>query len=291
MTYFSLVDYDNLEKIKIMIATSTLTKESILKENVYGRSYFWNAIYKGRVDIVKLFINTYNLQKEDIVVKLTPGGMTPLHVASQFGHTELVNFLITLCDQYDLRMIDNRNRTPLYWACWKGTLEIVKILTQAGIQKKDVMAKDDLGNTVIFIANLKNHVEIVKFLINTYDILKEDIMTSNKEGVTILHRAIENNNLNVIELLTNTYDIQKEDIMKIDRYGENAFLGAIENNNMDIVKLLMIKCNIRKDDIMKKDKYNKSMYSVATTSIRQFFDQTMFMKDIDNIINDMISPF
>jgi ankyrin repeat protein len=73
-------------------------------------------------------------------------------------------------------------RTPLYYACQKGSIEIVQLLLN---YKADVNVQDENGDTPLYSACLNKHPEIVKLLINN----NANVNAQNKNGSTPLHTA------------------------------------------------------------------------------------------------------
>jgi len=151
----------------------------------------------------------------------------------------------------DIIMKDNNGRTALYWASYYGHLEIVKLLITLGnLQKKDIMMKDIFGETSLFIASWYGHLEIVKLLI----------------------------------IIGN---LQKEDIMMNDNYNQTALYWESIRGHLEIVKLLITIGNLQKEDIMMKDNYGHSAYSVASSPIKQLFNNILFNGSINDMIKDI----
>lgn len=74
------------------------------KEELAGTALF-NAIYKGRVSMVKSMIKT----KISSAAIVGPDGMTPLMAAASTGNFELVNLLVELgCNPFNKRNDDKR---------------------------------------------------------------------------------------------------------------------------------------------------------------------------------------
>jgi hypothetical protein len=66
-----------------------------------------------------------------------------------------------LVSRGDVNMIecrDQRGRTPLHLAAYRGNVDMISLLVQYG---GNVWTKDDIGNTLM---HLCNHVEVIRFL-------------------------------------------------------------------------------------------------------------------------------
>ena len=87
-------------------------------------------------------------------------GVTPLLVASQNGHTEVVRVLTTAGAAVHLSRKDRA--TPLFMASWKGHTETVRILLAAGADP-DRSCRG--GDTPLFIASQEGHAEVVRILL------------------------------------------------------------------------------------------------------------------------------
>eukprot|EP00118_Oscarella_pearsei_P023739 m.287944 g.287944 ORF g.287944 m.287944 type:complete len:200 (+) comp40706_c0_seq11:506-1105(+) len=94
---------------------------------------------KGRVKLVKTFY-LYGLD----VKQARPGGWTMLHEASEYGHTQLADFLLN--NEYSLiRSYPLKTRsTPLHIAVEENRFQTARLLARKGA---DVTAKDQHGES------------------------------------------------------------------------------------------------------------------------------------------------
>ena len=107
-------------------------------------------------------------------------GNTPLHKASQYGHTELAKLLIG--NGADVNAATEVGWKPLHKASLNGYTETAKLLIGNGA---DVNTKDKDGVTPLYIASLNGYTETAKLLIDN----GADVNAATKYGVTPLHLA------------------------------------------------------------------------------------------------------
>ncbi len=89
-------------------------------------------------------------------------GRTPLHLASEQGHTEVVKILIELTP-IDVNSKESRTlETALHKGARNGHLEVVKALVNHG--SANVRAGDSVGLTALHRAFERGHLDIFDFL-------------------------------------------------------------------------------------------------------------------------------
>ena len=88
-----------------------------------------------------------------------PGAVSPLLAACEEGHLEAVRLLVE--SGADVDKAKNDGTTPLYIACQCGHLDVAQLLVEKGADMDK--ARDD-GETPLFIARQWGHTEIAAFL-------------------------------------------------------------------------------------------------------------------------------
>ena len=94
----------------------------------------------------------------------TDDGTTPLFVAAQQGHLEVVRFLVESGADKD-QGTTHDGTTPLFIAAQHGHLEVVRFLVESGGDKDQGTTED--GATPFCIAAQQWQFEIVRFLMTT----------------------------------------------------------------------------------------------------------------------------
>ena len=85
-----------------------------------------------------------------------------------------------------LRQTDANGRSPMWVACFKGHLPVVKMLYDRGAEE-DVTQPDDQGITPLWAASQAYHLDIVRFLYEHG--AKGDVRRPNSSGVTPIVRG------------------------------------------------------------------------------------------------------
>jgi len=101
------------------------------------------ACYDGDLSMVRALLETSGANK-DLADEY---GYTPLHLACEQGHVEVVRRLIESGANKDLA--DKYGETPLHIACIEGHLEVARLLIQSGANNN---LADDEGQTPLHIA-------------------------------------------------------------------------------------------------------------------------------------------
>ncbi|XP_071178355.1 ankyrin-3-like [Mytilus edulis] len=189
-----------------------------------GISPLFIACQEGHTEVVQMLINN----KADIN-KCRDTGASPLFMACQKGHTEVVQILIN--NKADINKCkDNDGASPLFMACQEGHTEVVQMLinNKADINK----CKDNDGGSPLFMACQKGHTEVVQMLINN----KADINKCRDTGSSPLYIACQNGHTEVVQILINN----KVDINKcIDNDGASPLFIACENGHTEVVQMLI----------------------------------------------------
>lgn len=143
------VDFKNIHEV-------TLEKTLFSIRGFNGRLYDWFYMacfvkdIEGAIKILKMIPD---LNKE------LSGGGTPLMLASLFGFTEVVKFLLEA--KVDVDLVASNEYTPLMCACLEGQAEVVKLLLEA----KANVDLTTFNGSALLVAQRNNHSEVVKLLL------------------------------------------------------------------------------------------------------------------------------
>ncbi|EAY12195.1 hypothetical protein TVAG_004010 [Trichomonas vaginalis G3] len=112
----------------------------------------------------------------------TKFGLTPLIIASCYGHLDVVKFLISI--GADIEAKNKYGYTPLIFAAGNGHLEVVHYLVSVGANKE---AKNNDEYTPLKCASIKGRHKVVKYLVAQ----GADKSVMNNEGKTVFSVAID----------------------------------------------------------------------------------------------------
>ena len=221
--------------------------------------------------------------------------MPLFHVASHFGHLDLVQFLMDRGDhkievdgEVCQTMLEQtqtptdggtwwEHSSPLHLACAAGQVEIVQVLIEkggAGIEEEG-MEDHRCYCTPLHTACDNGHVEVARYLIKKGANLEaqeghcilddgQEIVSSQASDMTPLHCAVMNGNLDLVNLLIeNGADIEAVYKPRFREYNNifTPLLLAVDEVDTDVAMLLINKGA----DI---EALNKTVYTPLTLAAR-----------------------
>lgn len=126
-----------------------------------GTENIWDAASFGSLPAVRYYFNQdpncIHMKYED---ELNLTLWNALHYACEYGHLEIVHYLITKGVAVD--SLDNHRATPLLIACVNGHLSLVNYLINKGA---DINHMDREGNSPVHMAVFTNNLELVVMLL------------------------------------------------------------------------------------------------------------------------------
>lgn len=143
-------------------------------------------------------VNDADMAEEDIVDPTTLPGwedciytsmFTAAHHAAFFGYVDVLKFLIQF---FDCFIMDQKGRTPLFYACIGNRLECVATLLSIDPQWIDV--GDEKGDTPLHAAAISNSVQVLAFLLSC----EAHPDTANYMGLTPSHLARNQESLQIL---------------------------------------------------------------------------------------------
>ncbi|XP_046808713.1 transient receptor potential cation channel subfamily A member 1 isoform X4 [Lucilia cuprina] len=129
-----------------------------LKNNNNESPLHFAARY-GRYNTVKQLLDS---EKGSFIINESDGeGLTPLHIASQQGHTRVVQLLL---NRGALLHRDHNGRNPLQLAAMSGYTETIELLHSVHSHLLDQVDKD--GNTALHLATMDNKPHAISVLLS-----------------------------------------------------------------------------------------------------------------------------
>lgn len=127
---------------------------------------------------------------------LTPHGTAPLHYAAQEGHEHIIELLIHLGSRMIDHASDYNGATPLRYASAGGHLSTVELLLQHGATSIDIADKSDL--ILLQHAVYRGHAHIAEYLLQRGH---GSVDLTSKNGETLIWSAACSGHASIIELL------------------------------------------------------------------------------------------
>ncbi|XP_052438349.1 transient receptor potential cation channel subfamily A member 1-like [Carassius gibelio] len=140
----------------------------------------------GRINTCKRLLETFTDSK--MLNDWDEKGLTPLHLASKAGHTQVVELLLR---SGALFQSDYKGWSCLHHAAAEGYTQTMKILLAANVKLLDITNED--GNTALHIAAQAGHVGAVLLLLD-----RGAEITLNNADNSFLHEAVRNEKKDVV---------------------------------------------------------------------------------------------
>ncbi|CAK1549409.1 unnamed protein product [Leptosia nina] len=154
-------------------------------------------------------------------------GWTPLLIACNRGHMELVSTLLSNHARVDV--FDVEGRSALHLAAEHGYLQVCDALLT---NKAFINSKARNGRTALHLAAMNGYAHLVKFLIRDHNAVI-DVLTLKKQ--TPLHLAAASGQIEVCKLLLEL----GANIDATDELGQKPIHAAAQNNFSEVVQLFL----------------------------------------------------
>ena len=124
---------------------------------------------------------------------------------------------------------DGLRLSTLHSACREGTLNVVKLLVEAGA---NVCVADEEENTCLMLASREGHIDTVRYLVS---LPQMDVKQRDSEGNPALHVAVREKHAEVVQVLIDA----GADVNGRASDGDTPLFLAIRQGSLDMVKLLV----------------------------------------------------
>lgn len=146
-------------------------------------------------------------------------GETPLHVASRYGHTDIVKFLCESGASPNLQ--DKDLETPLHAGTWHGYTEVVRVLCIAGANLGIASIE---GETALHVAAVRGCMDIVMILCE-HD---SPLDFTDIDGFTALQLACKRGHTDIVQYLCDKgADVNTRDVKGITALHEVEYCSLL----------------------------------------------------------------
>uniref|UniRef100_A0A1X7UND2 Uncharacterized protein n=1 Tax=Amphimedon queenslandica TaxID=400682 RepID=A0A1X7UND2_AMPQE len=193
---------------------------------------------------VKLFKYLLNQYQLSIDVK-DRYGRTPLHIASWYASSSVVEYIVSIQGNEALLVTDNNGYSCLHYTCdadnkgrnfihfssLEGHTHFIKHITSQNLQYISLLhSTDNDGKIPLHFACQSGNIQLVTFLIND---MKCDVNAKDTRDQTCVTFTCFSGNLDLVQLLIQQYKLEP---LATDKYGVTALHGAAQNGHTHILK-------------------------------------------------------
>ncbi|NXD12563.1 AKD1B protein, partial [Nothocercus nigrocapillus] len=196
-----------------------------------GRKPFLLASEKGHADMINNLISLKLFTSEK-----DKEGNTALHLAAKNGHSQVVEILLKQWEE--VNDLNQNGETPFYLSVEGGHEKCAELLLEAG---SDINLLTQNNTSALQIAIQNGHLSLVSFLLDK-DV---DLVPKPEQKNTPLHLAVINNHLPVAKSLLDA----NHDINSLNHRQETPLHLAADLGNVELVELLLkAGCDLQASD-------------------------------------------
>ncbi|XP_033736705.1 serine/threonine-protein phosphatase 6 regulatory ankyrin repeat subunit A-like isoform X2 [Pecten maximus] len=182
----------------------------------------------GNEDILMEIVKNIKTSVQSAVNTQSKNGWSPLLVASEQGHLQIVKILLQNHARVDV-FDEHHGKAALHLAAENGHHLVADVLLW---HKAFVNAKSKLGVTPLHLAAQNGFNRLVKLLLETHGATIDALSLAKR---TPLHYAAQNGQMEVCSTLLK----MKADANATDVHGQTPLHLAAENDHSDVVKLFL----------------------------------------------------
>jgi ankyrin repeat protein len=181
--------------VQMLLSTTPININA--KDKTHRTALHWAAA-SGKVDMVRLLASGDEGRLRARLDVTNNRGRTPLHLATDNNHIEIVRILLD--SGADPSLANDGGWTALHIAADKGHEDIVDLLLRRGV---DINAETKLGETPLHWAAWNGHLTVTKLLLRHPEIRRDK---RDAAGNTPLVQAAQNHHPAIVQLLSSSTD-------------------------------------------------------------------------------------
>ena len=202
------------------------------------------AAFWGLHSIVHFLVIEHS---QDVCSRNFTDNVTPLHLASKYGHKQVACFLLEHGAYVSAQ--DDGGKTPLHLALRMGHIDVAYMLIERGA---DVSSQDGYRDSPLHLALEKGHIDVTYMLIER----GADISAQSKYRGTPLHLALQMGHTDVAYMLIE----RGADVLDQDEHGYSPLRLASQMGHIDVANMLIE----RGADVLDQDKHGYSPLHLAS---------------------------